>query len=129
MSDQEFLISYIDEKIPYIFCKIIVDVTIPIASRMTQAIRQLGDKTNTLRYLIDLRGVRNIAGAGENYHFTQTELKELKMVLNDIALLIDVDDHTHIFIETLARNAGHNVKAFHSKTLALSWLASTALCP
>lgn len=127
MNDQEFCVSLVEQDPSYILCKVHVDLTIPIATRMIQALRQLGAESNTLLYLVDVRGVRNVAGPGENYQFTQTELKDLKAVPNDVALLIDLDDHSHIFIETLARNAGHNVKIFHSNALAISWLKSKTL--
>jgi len=122
MNNNSYTLHVVDAEKRYVHCKVLVDITIPIAMDFTIAIDELATKHDIKRMFFDLRGVRNIAGVGENYKYAHKELRDFKRRYNIVAMLTDPDDHSHDFVETVTKNAGHTVKSFHTEQEALRWL-------
>ena len=106
----------------YIRCKVFVDISIPIAIQFTEELDKLAKEKGIKRIFMDLRSVVNIAGAGENYKFSRTEVHNLKPQDNYVAMLISEGDHSHDFVETVSQNAGYGVRLFTNEAEALAWL-------
>jgi len=84
----------------------------------------LGKKLKTNRYLVDVRGARNIDTTLDNYHFAHADMKKSKGVnlTARVAALVSVGDHSHDFIETVLYNAGYSLKIFHELKEAKNYL-------
>ncbi|WP_075188280.1 hypothetical protein [Teredinibacter haidensis] len=114
---------FLSEDKSYVGCKVLQDVTPASAVEFTLPMEVQGKRFGINKFLVDLRGVRNTAGAGENYHFAREELQELNLrVENYAAMITDPEDRSHDFVETVTQNAGHSVRVFRNEAGALQWL-------
>ena len=84
----------------------------------------LGEKLGITQYLVDLTEARNIDSIPELYEYAYKDTKSASgLNLNArVALLVDPEDHSHDFVETVLRNAGHNVTLFRDRDSAISHL-------
>jgi hypothetical protein len=93
-----------------------------IALIFTKEAIELGDKHNTDKHLIDLRGIRNTWSVFETYQFAQEIKKYGRQRLDKVALLIDPEDETHSFLETTLLNQNYNNRLFRNYDEAVAWL-------
>lgn len=108
----------------YIELKFLVDFTREKAIQGIIESHTLGRKIEVNRYLVDLRGVRNNASVFTTYEFSYRDLifhPEFDKAAR-VVLLVDADDHSHDFSETVLRNAGMNVRLFRDRDLAVQHL-------
>lgn len=83
-----------------------------------------GELHDISRFLVDVRDATNIASTTEQYQYARRQLVELGVGRTSrIAVLIDPNDPSHGFIETVLRNAGYNCTLFVDEAFALAWLA------
>lgn len=122
---ETFRLSIVDQTPRHILCKALVDITIPIATEMKDAIEGLIEQENLRTLLIDLRGVRNIAYAGETYIYIHDTMGQTRYRENTVAMLVDEGDRSHLFAETVFINSGHRTKMFTDLNAALFWIKET----
>jgi hypothetical protein len=76
------------------------------------------------KYLVDVRGTPNIATSSEQYFFGHKEMDQLGLDRGSrIAVLVDAEDSSHDFVETVFVNAGFACRIFRDNDAALKWLA------
>lgn len=84
-----------------------------------------GKSVGINKYLVDLTESKNIDSAVNSYEFANKDMQsdsiDRKAV---IALLVDPNDDSHDFIETVSKNAGLNVTLFKNRKLAEDYLKS-----
>ena len=93
-----------------------------IALIFTKEAIELGDKHNTDKHLIDLRGIRNTWSVFETYQFAQDIKKSGRQRLDKVTLVIDPEDETHSFLETTLLNQNYNNRLFRDHGKAIAWL-------
>jgi hypothetical protein len=109
-------------------CYIRLDVTGEInrKSAMQQNLEAhaLGKKLGIERYLVDMTGARNTDSTLNQYQFAYKDMREASDIDKQarVALVVAKGDHSHDFIETVARNSGLNVVLFTDMELAVSFL-------
>ncbi len=75
--------------------------------------------------LMDLTDARNLLTTLENYHFAYTDMNHPGIDRRlHIAMLVNPDDHSHDFLETLARNNGRDMTIFTSLAAAERYLSA-----
>jgi hypothetical protein len=113
----------ISENGKYIICKVIGAMTAEIAKEFSKEIDSLSRAKNIKRFLNDMREAPNRSSAVQNYKYTYKDMSDLGFQ-RDVhsAILADPADTSHDFIETLAKNAGYNVRVFHDEDAAIAWL-------
>ena len=91
--------------------------------RVIQA-HKLGAEIGINRYLVDLTEAINIDSATKTYMYAYEDLKAPSEIKPNAcaAMLVSPDDHSHDFVETVLRNAGHNVTLFRDRELAIKHL-------
>src|SRR5690606_7919961 len=115
--------AYISEDQTYIICEVTSDVTREVARDFNMTVDALSRRSHIKRFLIDVRSVKNVMGTGENYNFTYKSMKAMELQRDvRVATLVGIKDSSHHFLETLARNAGYNMRIFRDEGAALKWL-------
>lgn len=108
---------------PLILVTISGDVTRESAVTFNLEAVEIGERHGIHRYLFDARGARNVEPPSGNFAFANEDLNTLRVDrTNRVAMLVDVDDHSHDFVETVARNSGHPVTIFRDLGVALEFL-------
>lgn len=83
----------------------------------------VAQKARIKRYLADVTRVRNTAGTFDQYHLAYEELPPMGIVKGSrIAIVVEQDDQSHDFIETLFCNVGFDCRLFITEETAISWL-------
>lgn len=84
----------------------------------------LGRKLHIRRYLVDVTEARNTDKVIENYRFAYTDMQETEGIdkFARVAALVSPNDHSHDFVETVAKNAGLNFCLFTDLDLAQEFL-------
>ena len=108
----------------YIIMKVIGDIISDEAIKMNDEASAVGKKLGITKYLIDVTESRNVSSIYENYKFAYIDLpaKPTTDKKNRIAILIDPDDHSHDFVETVLKNAGSDSTIFRDRELAIQHL-------
>lgn len=85
---------------------------------------QLARSLNLRAFLMDLTDAVNRQSVVENYDLVYQQFHTSdKLIRNSrLALWVNMNDHSHDFIETLALNAGDNVKLFRDPQKAIDFL-------
>jgi hypothetical protein len=84
---------------------------------------QEAKKHNIKNFLVDVRNVSNVAGNLENYVFAYKNMRQFGLEKDSkIAVLVNPDDKSHDFIETVFRNAGYSCVIFTDEKTAIDWL-------
>ena len=86
----------------------------------------LGAKLGIARYLVDLTEARNVDTVTKSYRYAYGDLKMPPEIDKNarVALLVSPKDLSHDFVETVLRNAGHNVTLFRERELAIKPLVA-----
>jgi len=89
----------------------------------------LGKELGINRYLVDTTGARNTDTIKDSYDFAYADMRNTNDIDKTavVALLVSPVDHSHDFIETVARNTGLNVTQFTERRLAGSFLGNECL--
>jgi len=107
----------------YIIVLVNTDMTRALAEQLGVEATHLGKKKNINLFFYDLRNSVNRESINANYIFAKQEVLKIEpSYLNKIAMLVSPNDKSHDFVETVLRNAGHNVLIFNDEEKALSWL-------
>jgi hypothetical protein len=91
----------------------------------------LGAKLGIARYLVDLTEAKNVDTVTKSYRYAYQDTKTLPEIDKNVrvAMLVSHDDHSHDFVETVLRNAGHNVMLFRERELAIKHLLAETQDP
>ena len=108
----------------YIVLKYFGDVSRKLSIERVIEAHTLGKKLGINSYLVDLTEARNIDSTPELYEYAYKDTKSASgFNLNArVALLADPEDHSHDFVETVLRNAGHDVTLFRDRESAIRHL-------
>jgi|WetSurMetagenome_2_1015567.scaffolds.fasta_scaffold97637_2 hypothetical protein len=85
---------------------------------------KVGKEHQIKKYLVDHIHARNVESNIENYQFTYEDVRDANEIDRTavVAILVDPNDHSHDFFETLAQNSGLNVTLFRDKAKAIEFL-------
>lgn len=97
------------------------DMTRELAMESNRKAHRLGRELGIRRYLVDLRDSRNVQSPFSGYQFAYGDMPADPEIDRSarVALLVSPDDHSHDFIETVARNSGLDVTIFRERQAAL----------
>lgn len=114
----------ISEDKKYIIMKVVGEVTSQEMYQHAVEAHQLARTLNLRTFLMDLTDAVNRQSAFENYDLVYKQFRTSdKLIRNSrMALWVDMNDRSHDFIETLAFNAGDNVKVFRDPQKAINFL-------
>jgi hypothetical protein len=118
-----YKISIADNR-KYIIIEVHGKLTRENAMTYTLESHKLGAEIGVLRFLVDAVDARNAETVGENYDFAYKDVNETPEIERRarVALLVEPDDHSHDFVETLFINSGHNVRLFRDRQMAIDYL-------
>lgn len=126
--DQEIIMSTctitVSEDKKYIISKVVGKVTSQDMYQHAVEAHELARSLDLRVFLMDLTDAVNLQSASENYDLVYRRFRTSdKLIRNSrLALWVKADDHSHDFIETLAYNAGDNVKIFQDLQKAIQFL-------
>lgn len=108
----------------YIIMKVTGDINREIALEQNLQAHALGAKLGISRYLVDLVEARNTDRVVDQHDFAYKDMGETEGIDRRaiVALLVAEEDHSHDFIQIVARNSGLNVTIFHDRKAAISFL-------
>ena len=107
----------------YIVVIVNSDMTRTLAEQIGLEAMHIARKKNLNLFLYDLRNSINRESVNSNYIFAKQDINRIQPdQSNKIAMLTSTNDKSHNFVETVLRNAGHNVLLFTDKEKALEWL-------
>lgn len=108
----------------YIILKTTGDITSSNIIPANLESHALGKKMGISKFLVDASESRNTSSISENYKFAHSDLHNFPEINKSarIAFLVSPNDHSHDFIETLTRNAGHNTTIFRDREKAVKYL-------
>ena len=113
----------VDDSRAFVRVTIEGDVTAEFAREFTLAADAVGKKEGIDRYLVDSRTSRNILSASDNYYYAYREMNGMQLSrAARSAILVDPEDKSHDFVETVSQNAGFNVRVFRDEQEAIAWL-------
>ncbi|MES9968632.1 MAG: hypothetical protein ABW092_01275 [Candidatus Thiodiazotropha sp.] len=122
MEDEDLIFS-ISEQSNYLCIDVKRPMTIELARRCGEGIATRCRENNINRFLIDLRGAPSLIQAAHDYHFAHRDMKDINMPRNHRgALLVDPEDQSHNFFETVMVNTGYATRVFRDKQSAITWL-------
>ncbi|MFZ6031529.1 MAG: hypothetical protein ACOYYS_27775 [Chloroflexota bacterium] len=113
---------FTDQK--YILLKVVGEIDRVRALAYNLEAHALGRKSGVNRYLVDLTEARNVDTVLDTYEFAHQDMQATAGIdrLAHVAVLVSPGDHSHDFVETVARNAGLDVTLFSDRELALRHL-------
>lgn len=108
----------------YLILKVVVDMTRTLALEIAVQALLVGQELGINRYLLDLTESRNRESIGGSYESAYTDLALVVRRYRPplIAMLVDPQDDSHNFNETVTRNAGLDVRLFRDRDLAVQYL-------
>ncbi|MFO7680269.1 MAG: STAS/SEC14 domain-containing protein [Chloroflexota bacterium] len=116
--------TFLSENGKYAICEVTGLITRENALEFAEASNQLIHAANVKRLLTDVRNASNALGVLGNYSYAYESMGNLSL-RKDVrsAILVDKDDRSHDFLETVALNAGYTVRIFRDEEAAISWLS------
>jgi len=110
----------------YIIVDVQDNVTRESATELVTELHVLGKALGINRYLMDFTKSRNIDSTINNYEFAYKDMQDTDKIdrYAKIAALVDPEDHSHDFIETVSKNAGFSLTIFWDRQLAVEYLLS-----
>lgn len=114
----------VSEDKKYIISKVVGKVTSQDMYQHAVEAHELARSLDLRAFLMDLTDAVNLQSASENYDLVYRRFRTSDKLLRNsrLALWVKADDHSHDFIETLAANAGDNVKIFRDLHKAIQFL-------
>jgi hypothetical protein len=116
---------YLSEDRKYIVLKHWGEMNREFGMKRVIEAHKLGGEIGINMYLVDLTEAINLDYASESLMYAYEDL-EIPSGINRtacVAMLVSPDDHSHDFVETVLRNAGHNVTLFRDRELAIKHLS------
>ncbi|MGD8588874.1 MAG: hypothetical protein PVG22_08605 [Chromatiales bacterium] len=100
------------------------EITRKVAMQQNLQAHALGKRLGIDRYLVDMTEARNTDTTLDQYQFAYKDMQETPGIDTNarVAVVIAEGDHSHDFIETVAINAGLNVKLFTERDQAIAFL-------
>lgn len=108
----------------YIILTIKGNITRVIAMQYNLEAHALGEKLGIHRYLTDVTEARNVESVLDKYKFAYRDMQQETGIDRRarVAMLVSPEDHSHDFIETVARNSGLDVTLFREREKAMEHL-------
>lgn len=108
----------------YIILTVEGEVTRQSAMQQNLEAHALGRELGVNRYLVDMRAARNIESPLDGYRFAYEDMQQTPGIDRNarVAVLVSPGDHSHDFIETVARNSGLHVTLFTNYKQAVRYL-------
>lgn len=110
----------------YIIQKVEGDITRELAMAYNQETHALGKELGINRFLVDVRESRNVSSVADNYEFAYKDMQKAPDIDRSarVAMLVSPGDHSHDFVETVARNSGLSVRIFTDLEAAINYLTA-----
>jgi len=108
----------------YIILTVEGAVTRQTAMQQNVEAHALGSQLGLNCYLCDMRSARNIESPLSGYQFAYEDMQKTSAIDRNarVAILVSPEDHSHDFIETVARNSGLRVALFTQYEEAVRYL-------
>ena len=108
----------------YIIIKIDGNINVESIMQPIMEAHEMGAKLKTNRFLMDATNSRNVDSTVKNFHFAYEDMKHTNGIntLAIVAALVDINDHSHDFVETVLRKAGFNFKIFRKLEKAIDYI-------
>jgi hypothetical protein len=108
----------------YIVQTITGEITRELAIKYNEDAHAMGKLLGIKKYLVDLRKARNVDTVSNNYNFAYKDMQEDSLidVSARVVVVVSPDDHSHDFIETVAKNSGLDVTLFADLEKAVEYL-------
>lgn len=107
----------------YLVCRVTGPLTVTTARTLVRDVDRRSRSRQVKRILSDLRDAPSTLDTLATYRFAYTDMAALALQRDvRVALLVHPDDPTHAFTETVVRNAGYDLRPFHTEPAALAWL-------
>ncbi len=108
----------------YIILTIKGEINRKIAMPQNLEAHELGRNLGISRYLVDVTEARNTDSILDQHDFAYKDMQENKGIDRSarVAALISPSDHSHDFIETVAKNSGFNLRLFNDRKKAERFL-------
>lgn len=108
----------------YVILRFTGDITRLTVMQHIEQAHTLGERLGTNRFLLDLREATNTDSTTDQYEFVHRDMMQSKDidVFARVAVLIDPENHSHDFLETVFRNVGFNLRLFNDREDALSFI-------
>jgi len=111
----------------YVVVTIVGEVTTETAREYSAVANEKAAEWSLRHFLFDLRDAVNTQSTLTNYEYAYEEMpKQQLSTTARCALLVAPEDHSHDFVELIARNAGYNVRLFRNFDQAAAWIRKTA---
>lgn len=118
----KYLISLAEDK-TYIILKYLGEISREIALKATEEAHSMGRRYGIHHYLVDVTEAVNIENLLGNYGFAYDDLDKANIDRSAcVATLVDSEDQSHDFLETLLINAGHDVTLYRDRDTAIKYL-------
>lgn len=117
---------YVSEDSTYVTLEQSGKITRKLQLQYNIEAHKIGKEHRIKKYLVDVIHARNTESNIENYQFTNEDVRRTNEIDKSaiVALVVDPEDHSHDFIETLSINSGLNVTLFRDKVKAIEFLKS-----
>jgi hypothetical protein len=111
----------------YIVLTMTGEVNRELAMQYNLDAHAMGRKLGIRCYLVDATGARNTDTVFNTYEFAYSDMTAFDGIDRTarVAMVVASDDHSHDFVETVARNAGLDVTLFTDRRLAEEHLRRT----
>ena len=113
----------VSECMKYIYISVRKEINYAIAYDFIHHAYVEASRHGIRNFFFDVRGVRNVASTQHNYRLIAEDAPQIGYDRTaKIAILIDFNDPSHDFIETVASSAGYNCKIFSCQNALLEWI-------
>ena len=114
----------IEEDHSFITMFVIGELTNEIIMDQNVAMSKLAAESGIDKILVDATKARFIGSILDQYDYANNYMTTSNDVsrLFRLVLLVDIDDHSHDFIETLSRNNGFDITIFRDREKAIEYL-------
>ena len=112
----------------YIVLKHWGEINGELAMKRILETRRLGAKLGITRHFVDLTEAMNVDSVTKTYKYAYKDMKTPPGINQNVrvAMLVNPEDHSHDFVETVLRNSGQNVTLFRDRELAIQHLLKEA---
>lgn len=107
----------------YILVKLTGQITRERAAELNRKAHALGMEVGIHNYLVDATNARNVDSTADNYQFAYSDMRSEGVDRRaHVSLLVSPNDHSHDFVELVAKNAGLDVTLFRDRRAAMRHL-------
>ena len=117
----------LDESEGIVLVRVLSDTTEALAAAISTSAIALAKGKSIRGYLLDMRGTRDVAPVFADYDLAYNGLAAAGFDSRHwLAMLLDENDDSRSFFETLASNAGIRLGVFRVEEEACAWLQKNA---